>query len=113
MLCLLLPSLVAGAGPTNRARTGTLAGTVLDARGEPAGQATITLQTSDGQHPRSATADAQGRFSFSQLAPGSYDLRAYHDGAWSEWKHNLSVRTGKKADVLLRLVAPRKSKAAQ
>jgi len=106
---LLLPTLLAGAAPTSRARTGTLAGTVLDAEGKPAAQATVTLQTSDGQHPRSTTTDARGHFSFSPLARGSYDMRAYQNGSWSEWKHNLSVLAGKRTDVTLHLVAPKRA----
>jgi len=109
ILFLLFPTLVARANPTSHPHTGTLVGTVLDAGGKPAAQATVTLQTSDGQHPRTTTANAQGHFSFSPLARGSYDLRAYQNGAWSEWKHNLTVLAGKRTDVTLRLAAPRRA----
>jgi hypothetical protein len=36
---------------------------------------------------------------------GYYDARAYHDGAWSEWKHNIGVSTGKQTELVLRLSA--------
>ena len=107
ILFLLLLAFVTGASPTGHGRTGTLAGIVLDTAGKPAAQATVTLQTSYGQHPRTTTTDAQGHFSFSPLARGSYDMRAYQNGAWSEWKHNLTVLAGKRTDVTLRLAAPR------
>jgi virginiamycin B lyase len=47
--------------------------------------------------------DAHGRFHIEQLRTGAYDLRASVGGTWSEWKHNVFVRPGEDANVILRL----------
>ena len=107
-LFLLLATLALIAIPSAGAGTGTLAGTVLDAHGKPAADATVMLQTSYGRRPRSTTTNAEGRFFFPQLAHGYYDVRAYHNGAWSEWKHNMIVSTGRQTDVTLRVSVARK-----
>ena len=111
LLLLLIVTLVVAALPSAAAGTGTFAGTVLDSDGKPVADATVTLQTADGRHPTTQTTNAQGRFFFPQLAHGYYDVRAYHNGAWSQWKHNIEVVTGKQTDVTLRLAAPRKKPA--
>ena len=111
LLLLLIVTLVVAALPSAAAGTGTFAGTVLDSHGKPVADATVTLQTADGRHPTTQTTNAQGRFFFPQLARGYYDVRAYHNGAWSQWKHNIEVVTGKQTDVTLRLAAPRKKPA--
>jgi uncharacterized GH25 family protein len=111
LLFLLIGTLVVAALPSAGAGTGTFAGTVLDIHGKPVPDATVTLQTADGRHPTTQTTNAQGRFFFPHLARGYYDVRAYHNGAWSQWKHNIEVVTGKQTDVTLRLAAPRKKPA--
>ena len=111
LLLLLVVTLVVAALPSAGAGTGTFAGTVLDSHGKPVADATVTLQTADGRHPTTQTTNAQGRFFFPQLAHGYYDMRAYHNGAWSQWKHNIEVVTGKQTDVTLRLAAARKKPA--
>lgn len=90
---------------------GTLAGTVLSASGKPVPDARVTSQGADGTMPQSTTTNAQGRFFFPELKNGYYDVRAYHKGAWTEWKHNIEVKTGKQTDVKLQLpAAAKKSK---
>jgi hypothetical protein len=87
---------------------GTLAGTVVSASGKPVADARVTSQGADGTLPKSTTTNAQGRFFFPELKNGYYDVRAYHSGAWTEWKHNIEVKTGKQTDVKLQLPAPAK-----
>ncbi|MBZ5501110.1 MAG: carboxypeptidase-like regulatory domain-containing protein [Acidobacteriia bacterium] len=111
LLLLLLVTLVVAALPSAGAGTGTIAGTVLDVHGKPVADATVTLQTADGRHPTTETTNAQGRFFFPQLAHGYYDVRAYHNGAWSPWKHNIEVVTGKQTEVTLHLATARKKPA--
>jgi hypothetical protein len=90
---------------------GTLAGTVVGTNGKPVTDARVTSQGADGTMPQSTTTNAQGRFFFSELKNGYYDVRAYHSGAWTEWKHNIEVKTGKQTEVKLQLpAATRKSK---
>jgi Carboxypeptidase regulatory-like domain len=84
---------------------GTLAGTVVGANGKPIVGARVTSQGADGSHPDSTQTNAQGRFFFPELRHGYYDVRAYSNGSWSEWKHNVEVNTGKQTEVTLRVSA--------
>src|SRR6185369_16934400 len=56
-----------------------LEGQVLDAREQPVGGALVTLGGN-----RSVTSEADGSFAFDDLAAGSYDLTAAHEGAFAE-----------------------------
>ena len=87
---------------------GTLAGTVVGTNGKPIVDARVTSQGADGTVPQSTTTNAQGRFFFPALKNGYYDVRAYHNGAWTDWKHNIEVKTGKQTEVKLQLPASRK-----
>ncbi len=82
---------------------GTLAGTVLGPSGATVAGARVMSQNADGQHPQVTLTNDQGRYFFPQLVHGLYDVRAYHNGAWSEWKHNIAVYTGEQTEVTLRL----------
>jgi len=84
---------------------GTLAGTVVGTNGRPVVGARVTSQNAGGDHPQVTTTNQQGRFFFPALQHGYYDARAYHNGAWSEWKHNIEVSTGKQTELVLRLSA--------
>jgi hypothetical protein len=85
---------------------GTLAGTVVGVSGKPVPDARVTSQGADGTNPQSTTTNAQGRFFFPELKNGYYDVRAYHSGVWTVWKHNIEVNTGKQTEVKLQLPAP-------
>lgn len=87
---------------------GTLAGTVVNAKGRPVAGARVIMQSAAGASPDATTTNAQGRFFFPQLAHGYYDVRASLAGKVSDWKHNIEVRTGKQTDVTLRLSWARK-----
>lgn len=82
---------------------GTLAGTVTGPGGRPVAGARVTSQEAGGSHPSTTITNAQGRFFFPQLGHGYYDVRAYADGTWSDWKHNIEVKTGKQTEVTLRI----------
>ena len=86
-----------------RARTATLAGTVLGTDGKPAAGATVTAQRSDGTTPLGTHTNAQGRFFFPLLRSGYYDVRAARGKTVTEWRHNIEVRPGKQTDVTLHL----------
>ena len=88
---------------------GTLAGTVVAASGAPVVNARVTLQGADGGSPDSTTTNDRGRFFFPDLGHGYYDVRAYSNGAWSGWMHNVEVKTGKQTEVTLRVVAKKKT----
>jgi uncharacterized GH25 family protein len=94
---------VAGA---QHVRIGTLAGTVVSMHGRPVADASVTIQTSDGEHPHATHTDANGRFAFARFEIGQYDLRAYSNGKFSEWDKRVLIRTNKTTEVTLRLEAP-------
>jgi uncharacterized GH25 family protein len=97
------------AAPVANARvsTGILEGTVLDSVGKPVSGATVTIQTSDGNHPHATHTDAQGHFSFTHFAAGQYDVRAYHQGAYSDWTKRIAVHSNKPASLTLRILPVR------
>jgi Carboxypeptidase regulatory-like domain len=103
--CLLLCIGLAFAASAQDEGMGTLAGTVWSARGKPVTGASVTMENASGGEPHATTTNAQGRFFFPELLHGYYDVRASHNGASSEWKHNIEVHTGKQTDVALRLHA--------
>lgn len=103
-LACLFVSLAARAGEDG---VGTVAGTVISSSGTPVPGARVTLQGADGTAPEMTDTNQQGRFFFPQLNHGYYDVRAYSNGAWSAWKHNVEVKTGKQTEVKLEIV-PRK-----
>jgi Carboxypeptidase regulatory-like domain len=89
---------------------GTLAGTVVGANGKPVAGSRVTLQDAGASHPDVTLTNAEGRFFFAELSHGYYDVRAYSNGAWSEWKHNIEVKTGRQTEVRLQVVKkPRKA----
>ncbi|HMH75157.1 MAG TPA: carboxypeptidase regulatory-like domain-containing protein, partial [Candidatus Udaeobacter sp.] len=68
---MLVYALVGGVLPV-AAQTGQVTGTVKDALGRPLSRAQVRLESSDGRVVGQTTADDQGMFSFSNVAPGSY-----------------------------------------
>jgi Carboxypeptidase regulatory-like domain len=82
---------------------GTMAGTVVDAHGKPVAGATVTMQTSWGDHPDATHTDREGHFAFTRHRVGQYDLRAYANGMFSPWTKRVSIRAGKTTEVKLRL----------
>lgn len=102
MLLFVLMALVATAQnvPTP---VGTLAGTVLDAQGKPVADASVTIQTSDGQKPHATRTNTEGRFQFERWATGQHDIRAYAQGVFSDWDKRVLIRSKKTTLVVLRL----------
>jgi len=85
---------------------GTLVGTVLDSKGKPVADATVTMQSSDGKRPYATHTDVTGHFKFERYETGQYDLRAYASGTFSEWVKRVSIRSKKTAEVTLRMPPP-------
>jgi len=82
---------------------GTLEGIVLDGHGKPVADASVTIQTSDGLHPRATHTDASGHFEFARWKAGEYDVRAYANGQFSEWDKHIMIKSKKSTKVTLRL----------
>ena len=111
LISVLAVFLVAGLSSGSNARTavGTLEGTVVDMRGNAVAGATVTIQTSDGQHPHATHTNATGQFFFSGFATGQYDLRAYFRGSYSDWSKRISIRAHKPTQITLRISPSRVS----
>jgi hypothetical protein len=85
---------------------GTLAGTVVDAKGRPVEGASVIMQSAAGALPLATTTNSHGRFFFPRLFGGMYDVRATTHHRASPWRRNVTVRTGRQTDVVLRLTEP-------
>jgi uncharacterized GH25 family protein len=105
MVLLLVAALGVAAVGHAKVAVGTLAGMVLDAQGKPVAHATVTIQTSYGQHPNATRTDANGRFKFARFRTGQYDMRAYANGVFSDWTMRVLIRSNKTTEVTLRLPA--------
>jgi len=103
VLLALLAALGLASAAHAKVAIGTMAGTVLDAKGKPVGGATVTMQSSDGQHPYATHTDANGHFEFRRYEIGQYDLRAYASGMFSEWVKRVYIRRDKTTEVTLRM----------
>ena len=100
---LVIASLAFTAAAQQRVPIGTLEGTVLDGKGQPVPDASVTIQTSDGLHPHATHTDSSGHFQFTRWETGQYDLRAYSKGAFSEWDKRIMIRANKTTKITLRL----------
>jgi len=98
----LWPATAAAAPPPRP--SGSLTGTVLSAGGKAVAGARVILQVSDGSHPHTTQTDTRGHFRFAALRQGNYDLRAQAQRQWSEWEHNVLVRSGRETRLTLRLL---------
>jgi len=76
ILSFVVGLVLLGAIPSAGQTSATLAGRTEDANGSPLAGATVTATHLDTGAARSLTTDAEGRFVFSGLAPGEYQLRA-------------------------------------
>jgi Carboxypeptidase regulatory-like domain len=94
------------AGVSARGPIGNLSGTVLDSKGQPVAQATVTMQSSDGKKPYATHTDAGGHFQFTRYDTGQYDLRAYSRGMFSDWTKRITIRSQKTTEVTLRMPPP-------
>ncbi len=106
--CFLLLTAALGMAVTARANgpIGELLGTVLDSKGKRVADATVTLQTSDGNHPHATHTDSDGHFKFTRFETGQYDLRAYSNGMFSEWTKRVSIHSRKTTEVTLHMPPP-------
>lgn len=108
LVCLVLAFVCAVTVADARVPIGTLAGTVLDARGRAVTHAAVTIQTSDGMKPFATHTDQEGHFHIARLLTGQYDVRASSSGRISEWTKRVMVRANKTTEVTLRLPSEKK-----
>jgi hypothetical protein len=82
---------------------GTVQGTVLDGQGKAVTNASVTIQTSEGQQPHATHTDSNGHFEFARWQAGQYDLRAYSNGVFSNWAKRTVIRPKKTTEITLHL----------
>jgi hypothetical protein len=99
LLAVLLPAAARADGP----QTGLIAGQVVDASG--AGVAAVQVTAVGPQIRRTEEADDQGRFRFTALSVGIYDLHAELLGLAAD-QRGVPVSLGRTTVVQLRLVGP-------
>jgi len=105
-LVVLMAALGFAAGVSARGPIGNLSGTVLDSKGSPVADATVTMQSSDGKRPYATHTDSDGHFKFARYETGQYDLRAYSKGNFSEWTKRVTIRSQKTTEVTLHMPPP-------
>ena len=103
---VVLTALAIAAAGNAKVSVGTIEGNVIDAHGQPVAGASVTIQTSDGQHPHATHTDATGHFEFTRFETGQYDLRAYFKGAYSDWAKRVPLRSHKSTEITLRITLP-------
>jgi protocatechuate 3,4-dioxygenase beta subunit len=106
LFLLLISALGFAASAGANGPIGEISGIVLDSQGKPVADATVTLQTSDGNHPHATHTDSSGHFTFDRFETGQYDLRAFSNGMFSEWTRRVSVRSKKTTHVSIRMPPP-------
>jgi hypothetical protein len=84
---------------------GNLAGHVVDKHGNAVADATVIVETSDGEHPHATHTDTNGHFEFERYSAGQYDLRASYDSVFTDWMRRVLVRSGRTTEVTLHLPA--------
>ena len=94
LLAWLVPALAAATE-----QTGTIKGSVSDGDGNPVTGAKITVTADELQGVRSATTKVDGAFWLPALPPGTYELRAEHEGLKSYLQTGLRVTIGSTINV--------------
>ncbi|HEV8040506.1 MAG TPA: carboxypeptidase-like regulatory domain-containing protein, partial [Bryobacteraceae bacterium] len=79
--------------------TSAIAGQVTDATGAAISDATVTLIGADDGSKRSARTDQTGRFSFPQLKPGSYTVRAHASNFEDQTRSQVAAGLGQTQTV--------------
>jgi protocatechuate 3,4-dioxygenase beta subunit len=93
------------AKPSTPATTGTISGNVYDHHGAPLAGATVTAKGESGA-ATSVKTDAEGGYSFSKLAPGSYEVTFEAKGFNAKPK-SVKVHVGKTAKVQVKMQIPK------
>ncbi len=99
---LLALCLSTGAMAQQSASSG-IVGQVMDTSGAAVPGATVTVTNVGTSAQRTATSDAEGRFSFPSLPPATYTLRAELQGFQTAEVKNFELRTGETASPVLTL----------
>ena len=79
--------------------TSAIVGTVVDPTGAPIAGATVTVTSADNGMIRSAKTDSAGRFSFPQLKPGLYVVKAAAEHFEPQENKSVTAALGQKQTV--------------
>jgi outer membrane receptor protein involved in Fe transport len=96
--------LLLGAFPAPAQTGGGILGVVTDDSGSPVPGAAVEIRSEALQGPRTAIADAAGRYRFPVLPPGAYALTASRTGFRTEVVRPIRVALGETANVPVKLV---------
>jgi hypothetical protein len=108
------PLQTADAGEILLSKGTEVSGSVMDERHKPIAGAAVSLhrtvnvggKTSTKQPAGNTQSDAEGKFTFANLSPGSYSACAEKAGYALGWRHNIHVgKSGRPGDLRIRLVA--------
>lgn len=94
---------VAGLSQLQGQSGGTISGTVVDQTGKPIANATVELRTDSGGPSGNVTADADGKFSVRDLAPGTYTIVASATGFAVTTRPGAKISAGATQDVRIML----------
>src|SRR5262245_14510516 len=88
---VFVPVLLAVCAYAQSAPTTSLSGTIRDASGSVGPSASLDLTSPQTRWTRQARSDSQGRFLFSLVPPGTYDLSAAAQGFTSVLQQGLRL----------------------
>lgn len=111
LITIILLALVAARGAAAAPQSkgsATLTGTVLGPDDQPVAHASVSYQSSGGRAPHAVHTDSHGKFTITKLRADNYDIRASGKGVFSEWEKNVTLRTGQRKELTLRLIYARK-----
>ena len=94
LLLAALVVLLAGMTALGQTTTATLSGVVKDASGAVVPGAKISVKNTQTGITRDTTNDSEGRYSFTNLEPGQYELRAERSGFKTVVQSNLVLTVG-------------------
>ena len=89
--------------PVPAQEVSSLSGNILDASEAALGQAAVTLTNLESGATRTMAADPAGHYSFAQLPPGTYEVRAEKPGFKATVQRPISLAVNQRAIVTLRL----------
>jgi hypothetical protein len=101
VVAAMLVSLLAVSGAYAQIQTGSITGVVTGTDGAALPGVTVTL-TGVGA-PQNVVTDAQGRFRFNNLSPGTYALKGELSGYGTASRAGIGVNIGRNADITIQL----------
>jgi len=107
LFLMLLAARGASSAPQGKG-SAILTGTVLGPDDRPVAHASVSYQSSGGKAPHAVHTDSRGIFTITKLGADNYDIRASGKGVFSEWEKNVTLHTGQRKELTLRLIYARK-----